>query len=72
MVYVTERVVNIGELEGIIRSAYFGMAALRDELEKDRPSTVRVDELSKQVHLDLLKAKDFEFFVERRKTITED
>lgn len=70
--YITERVVNIAELEQLIYGAYYGVAALRTELEKENPSMCRIDELSKQIHLDLLRAKDFEFCVERRKTTSPD
>lgn len=66
--YISERVINIAELESLIRSAYYDIAALRKELEKENPSMGKIDELSKQVHLALLQAKDFEFCVERRKT----
>lgn len=72
MLYISERVTNISELESLVRSAYYCAAELREELEKERPSMVRVDGLSKQIHLDLLKAKDFEFCVERRKTVMPD
>lgn len=67
--YITERVINISEIESLIKSAYDGIAALRRELEKENPSMDRIDELSKEIHLNLLKAKDFEFCVERRKTV---
>lgn len=72
MEYVTERVVNIAELEGMILSAYHNISQLRAEMEKENPSLVRIDELSKKIHLELLQAKDFEFCVERRKTILTD
>lgn len=69
MTYESERVVNISEIESLIRSAYYDMAALRAEMEKESPSMGKIDELSKQIHLSLLQAKDFEFCVERRKTL---
>ena len=72
MEYVTERVVNIAELEGMILSAYHNISQLRTELQKENPSMVQIDELSKKIHLELLQAKDFEFCVERRKTILTD
>lgn len=72
MEYVTERVVNIAELEDLISSAYFNIFKLRTELQKENPSMVQIDELSKKIHLELLQAKDFEFCVERRKTILTD
>lgn len=56
-------------MEYLIRNAYDGIEVLRKELEKENPSMNRIDELSKQIHLDLLQAKDFEFCVERRKTV---
>ena len=72
MEYVTERVVNIAELEGMILSAHHNISQLRTELQKENPSMVQIDELSKKIHLELLQAKDFEFCVERRKTILTD
>lgn len=72
MDYITERVINISEIECFIRNAYDGIAALRRELKKENPSMDQIDELSKQIHLDLLRAKDFEFCVERRKTKIDD
>lgn len=72
MEYVTERVVNIAELEGMILSAYHNISQLRAEMEKENPSMVQIDELSKKIHLELLQAKDFEFCIERRKTILTD
>lgn len=65
--YISERVVNISELEILIRSAYYDTAALRSEMEKESPSMCKIDELSKQIHLLLLKAKDFEFCLEQRR-----
>lgn len=70
--YITERVVNIAELEKLLRSAYLNISELRAEQEKENPSMIRIDELSKRIHLDLLQAKDFEFCVERRKTVYPD
>ncbi len=72
MDYISERVVNIAELESLIRSAYYDVAALRVEMETENPSMVKIDELSKRIHLSLLQAKNFEFCVERRKTIAPD
>ena len=72
MLYITERVTNIAELERLVNSAYCGISALRAELEKENPSMCKIDELSRQIHADLLQAKDFEFCVERRKTTSPD
>lgn len=73
MEYISERVVNISSLETLVRSAYCDTAALRAELEKGNPSLDKIDELSRQIHLNLLQAKDFQFCMEqRRATIPDD
>lgn len=64
--FISERIVNISDLESLINGAYLDITALRSELEKENPSMVKIDELSKQMHLSLLKAKDFEFCLEQR------
>ena len=61
--YITERIINMSEIEGLIRSAYYSAESLLEELKKASPSTVRVEGLAEQIHADLLKAKDFEFCV---------
>ena len=71
--YISERIVNISELEALIRSAYYDAAEIRSKLEKENPSIWTIDELSKQIHLKLLQAKDFEFHIENRRiTIPDD
>ena len=67
MDFVSERITNISELEKLTHSAYSSVATLRLELEKENPSMVRIDELSKQAHFDLLQAKDFQFHIEHRR-----
>lgn len=67
MEYVSERIVNIADMERLVRSAYNDIASLRREMEKENPSMLTIDELSKQIHLELLKAKDFDFQIEKRK-----
>lgn len=66
-IYISERIVNISELESIISTAYRCADALRSEIEKESPSMDRIDELSKVLHLNLLHAKHFEFCIEHRK-----
>lgn len=68
MEYISERICNISELERLIQSAYHGISDLRDEMEKESPSMAKIDELSKQIHSELLQAKDFEFLIEYRRT----
>lgn len=70
--YITERIINMSEIEGLIRSAYYNAESLLEEMKKTSPSTVRVEGLAEQIHADLLKAKDFEFCVERRKAMIHD
>ncbi len=70
MEYVSERVINIAELETTIETAYIEILNIRNELEKDTPSIEFIEEMSKKLHMNLLKAKDFEFCVERRKAVT--
>lgn len=67
--FISERIVNISEIEGLIREAYCGVTALRAEMEKKNPSMVKIDEFSKQIHLALLQAKDFEFCLEQRRAV---
>lgn len=68
MDFISERIINLSELEAHIRSAYQDISSLRQELEKENPSMCKIDELSKQIHLSLLQAKNFEFCIEKRRT----
>lgn len=70
--YITERIVNISDLESIITSAYMGVQLICKELENDSPSILRIKELSDATKSDLQKATDFEFCIERRNTVTEN
>ena len=69
MEYITERVINISEIEKLIRSAYYETSALRKETKKESPSFSVINELSERIYSDLSKAAAFEFCVERRKTV---
>lgn len=69
MEFISERIVNISEIEALIRDAYRGVTALRVEMQKKNPSMVKIDEFSKQIHLALLRAKDFEFCLEQRRSV---
>lgn len=68
MKYVSERIINISELEGYIKSAYCAVTALKQEAGQPDPSLQRIRELSNRAYADLLVAKDFEFCIERRLT----
>lgn len=67
--YVSERIVNIAELERHIDVAFILSQLLEKELQKDNPSISDIKGLSKGMFVNLSKAKDFEFCVERRTTI---
>lgn len=66
MLYKTERIENLDELETIHRKLYTDSCNLRDELEKDTPNMERVKLLSKAVHMESHKAIDFDFIITQR------
>ena len=70
--YVSERVVNIAELEKHIEVAFIASQILEKELQKDSPSISGIKELSKEILTNLHSAKEFEFCVERRMTMVPD
>lgn len=72
MEYITERVLNISELEALIGTAYDTIVLARKKLELKNPPMDQIGELAKQLHLCLLKAKDFEFCIEQRKAVFKD
>lgn len=68
--YVSERVVNISKLESYIEKAHLSLLLLIKGLEDGRITNILEikDELLK-ADADLERANNFEFCVERRKTI---
>lgn len=72
MDYISERIINISELEHIIEAACHDMSALRTEMETETPSMEILGELSKRVQQNLLRAREFEFCVERRRATSVD
>lgn len=66
---ISERIVNIGELEAFIRSAYMDVVRIRTIVEEGRFDTDTVLSYLKTIQLELLKAKDFDFYLERRNII---
>ena len=72
MKYVSERVINISELEELIRLSYHAVATIRNELDKQEPSVSQMVQLSEQVKQTLSDAVNFEFCVERRTTVSDD
>lgn len=68
-VLISERIINIGELEAFIRSAYMDTVRARTLVEDGRADTEQILSYLQSIQLALLKAKDFNFFLERRKVI---
>lgn len=67
--FISERIINIEELEAHIRSAYSDTCRLRSELEKSGNCPDGIMEYVKDIQLSLLKAKDFKFYLEQREVI---
>ena len=53
MKYVSERVINISELEELIRLSYHTVVAIRNELDKQDPSVAKMVYLSEQAKQNL-------------------
>lgn len=66
MLYKTERIENLDELEAIHRNLYTDSWNLRAELEKDIPNMEYVKTLVKSLHMESHKALDFEFILSQR------
>lgn len=66
--YVSERIVNIAELETYIEKAYISVELLADEIKQMGINNQQVIRLFEEVENVLKKAKDFEFCIERRIT----
>lgn len=66
MLYKTERIENLDELETIHRNLYTDSWNLRAELEKDIPNMEYVKTLVKSLHMESHKALDFEFILSQR------
>ncbi len=68
-VYVSERVVNIKELEDYISGAFAAVLGIQNELQNESPNLQSLKSFSDSAAEKLQKAHTFEFCVERRKTI---
>ena len=64
---LSERIVNLQDFEQLARAAFWTVDALRKEMEKESPSSERIEALSRQAHRETLALKDFEFIIEARK-----
>ena len=69
MIFISERIINIAELEKIINCAKFNFEVMCEELKKDAPSDEILNSASYQVMLMLSKASEFDFCLEKRKGI---
>ena len=68
--YVTERVVNIRELENYIQEAHLSICSLIRGIEIEELSDVnKVAKILRRIDDVLVKAYDFDFCVERRTTV---
>lgn len=68
-IIISERIINIEELEAYIRSAYSDIERVRKELEEGHSTKDAILEYVKDIQLNLLKAKDFRFYLEQREVI---
>ena len=72
MVFMSERIVNISELEELIQNAKINFEVLTDEIQKDAPSITVINGTSKVIRDSLEKADKFEFLIEKRKCTIKD
>lgn len=66
MEYVSERIVNIKEMETYIQNADFYFRVLASEMKKEAPCTEKIHEAEQIVKRNLEKAMNFEFRIEQR------
>lgn len=68
--YVTERVVNIGDLEKYIEQAHVSMICIIHAIREGKiPSVFEIADHLENINKLLEKADTFEFYIERRTTI---
>ena len=72
LIYVSERILNIQDLEKEIKNAALHFDILKKELKKTAPSSEIVDAAVYQISQSLEKANDFEFCLEQRKCEIKD
>lgn len=66
MLFVSERIINIKELEDIIEKANFVYEVIMDERSKTAPSKDDLDSAVNELHSLLHRAHNFEFCIEKR------
>ncbi len=72
LIYVSERILNIKDLEKEIQNAIIHFNILKKELKKTAPSSETIDAAVYQISQSLEKANDFEFCLEQRKCEIKD
>lgn len=72
MVFISERIINISELEALLSTAKLNFEILMDELQKEAPQSEKVQSLTCVVRDELVKAENFEFRIEKRKCFLKD
>lgn len=69
MVFISERIINISELEALLSEARLNFEMLVSELKEEAPKSRKIQDLSCVVKGALDKAENFEFCIEKRKCI---
>lgn len=65
--YISERIINLSDLEKVLEKEGLLIETLNKELEKSQPDMKKVREISKGIMKCHEKASSFEFCLERRK-----
>lgn len=69
MIFVSERIINISELEALLSATRLNYEMLLCELQKEAPMTEMNQQLSCAIKNALEKAENFEFCIEKRKCV---
>lgn len=67
MIFISERIVNISELEAHIKNAELYFNIMQEELDKATPSEEIIDSAALEVKKSLHQARNFGFVLEKRK-----
>ena len=72
MVFISERIINISELETLLSGARLHFEILLSELQEETSQTEKIQNLACAVRDKLEKAENFEFCIEKRKCFLKD
>lgn len=72
MVFISERIINISELEALLSGARLCFELLVAELQEETPQTEKVQNLTCSVKNKLAEAENFEFCIEKRRCFLKD